>query len=276
MLTRFKDHGWEICFFSIVFICMFIFFTGAHRLIIYDGDDWTNLSCMRHFIPMWHGFNPIKILPETLMPLVGYFSGYFITPFTKNYVDAVTIVAALLVSGFITLYMFLFVRFIGILGNHNRYRDAFVCILVLLAHFLIFKQNSGLSNYLFRSFDLTCYFHYLIPAFVNISLVLYFLRHDIEKNNVWTESRVKNSILVFILYLGIFSNILQSVILAALIGVLLLAKEGEKLFSPHQWIRIFKENPLYSSIIIVWFISLFFEASGGRAKNIATSGKDKR
>ena len=73
MLTKFKHYGWDICVFLAIFISMFIFFTGAHPLIIYDGDDWANLSHMRHFIPMWHGFNPIKILPETLMPLVGIY-----------------------------------------------------------------------------------------------------------------------------------------------------------------------------------------------------------
>lgn len=98
MLTKFKHYGWDICVFLAIFISMFIFFTGAHPLIIYDGDDWANLSHMRHFIPMWHGFNPIKILPETLMPLVGYLSGYVVTPIVKNYVVSVTIVSALLVT----------------------------------------------------------------------------------------------------------------------------------------------------------------------------------
>lgn len=272
MLTKFKHYGWDICVFLAIFISMFIFFTGAHPLIIYDGDDWANLSHMRHFIPMWHGFNPIKILPETLMPLVGYLSGYVVTPIVKNYVVSVTIVSALLVSSFITMYIYLFSRFIGTLGNQSRYGDALICIVLFLSHFFIFKQKSDLSNYLFRSFDLTCYFHYLIPAVLNISLVLYFFRHELKKDNVWTENMVKNSILIFILYLGIFSNILQSVILAVFTGVLLLGKEGKRLFFPKEWKRIFKENPLYCSILIVWFISLFFEASGGRARSIAIAG----
>ena len=107
MLSRWKNHSWNFYFLLIVFVSMFIFFTSVHCLIIYDGDDWVNLSQMRLFVPMWRGFNPIKILPETLMPLVGYLSGYAITPITKNYVAAVTLLSALLVSGFITLYMYL-------------------------------------------------------------------------------------------------------------------------------------------------------------------------
>lgn len=66
---------------------------------------------------------------------------------------------------------------------------------------------------------------------LNISLVLYFFRHELKKDNVWTENMVKNSILIFILYLGIFSNILQSVILAVFTGVLLLGKKGKDYFS---------------------------------------------
>ena len=178
MLTKSKRLCWDFCFFLVIFIGMFIFFTGAHPLIAYDGDDWVNLSKMRHFIPMWHGFNPTKILPETLMPFVGYFSGYVVTPITQNYVNAVTIVSALLVSGFITMYIYLFSRFIGTLGNPSRYGNVLVCIILLLSHFFIFKQKSDLSNFLFRSFDLTCYFHYMIPALLNISLVLHFFRQN--------------------------------------------------------------------------------------------------
>ena len=272
MLTKSKRLCWDFCFFLVIFIGMFIFFTGAHPLIAYDGDDWVNLSKMRHFIPMWHGFNPTKILPETLMPFVGYFSGYVVTPITQNYVNAVTIVSALLVSGFITMYIYLFSRFIGTLGNPSRYGNVLVCIILLLSHFFIFKQKSDLSNFLFRSFDLTCYFHYMIPALLNISLVLHFFRHEIMQDNVWTENIVKNSVLTLTLYLGIFSNILQSVILAVFIGVLLWEKEGKRLFHTKDWKQILKKNPLYGSILIVWFISLLFEASGGRARSIATAG----
>ncbi len=272
MLSKLKNHIWEICFFLAVFVSMFVFFTGAHRLVIYDGDDWVNLSQMRHFIPMWHGFNPIKILPETLMPLVGYISGYVITPFTGNYVNSVTLVSALLVSGFITLYIYLFSRLIGTFSDNHRCRNAIVCGIVLLMHFWIFKQNGGLSSYLFWSGNLTCYYHYLIPALVNISLILYFFHHEMDKADVWSKSAVRNSLFIVVLYFAIFSNILQNIILAAFLGALLLEKEGKKLFFPRQWKRIFKENRLYGSILIIWLISLFFEASGGRAKSIATAG----
>lgn len=272
MLSKYKTHSWEICFFLAVFVSMFVFFTGVHRLVIYDGDDWVNLSQMRHFIPMWHGFNPIKILPETLMPLVGYVSGYVITPFTGNYVDAVTLASALLVSGLITLYIYLFGQFIGVLDGIHRYRNAVVCWIVLLMHFWIFKQRDGLSYYLFWAPNLTCYYHYMIPAIMNISLVLYLFRHEENNIVVWTESTAINGLLTMALFLSIFSNILQNIILAAFIGVLLLEKEGKKLFFPKHWKRIFIENWIYSTILIVWLISLFFEASGGRAKGIATSG----
>lgn len=272
MLSRWKNHSWNFYFLLIVFVSMFIFFTSVHCLIIYDGDDWVNLSQMRLFVPMWRGFNPIKILPETLMPLVGYLSGYAITPITKNYVAAVTLLSALLVSGFITLYMYLFNRFIGAFGERNWYREAFVCIIIFLVHFLIFKQKSNVSPYLFWSINLTCYYHYLIPALFNISLVLYFFRHEVDQDDVWTENRVRNSLFIVVLYLGIFSNILHSIILTAFIGALLLEKEGKQLFFPKQWKRIFKENRIYGSILSVWFISLIFEANGGRARSIATTG----
>lgn len=272
MFSKCKEHGWEICFLLVVFISMFIFFTDVHPLVIYDGDDWANLSLTRHFLPKWHGFNPIKVLPETLMPLVGYISGYIIMPFTKNYVNAVTFTSALIVSGFITLYIYLFNLFIGALGEENEFGNVLVCAILLLSHFYFLQQKDGLSPYLFWSINLTCYYHYLIPALLNISLVLYFFHHEMEEMDIWTGNNITNGFLIVALYLGIFSNILQSVIFAVFIGVLLFERERTKLFVPKQWKRILSENWLYSSILIVWLISLVFEASGGRARSIATAG----
>ena len=69
-----------ILYFAVVFLGLFIFFTQVHGLMPYDGDDWVNLSKMRAAIPKWHGFNPVKVLPEDLFPIVGYIAAYVVTP----------------------------------------------------------------------------------------------------------------------------------------------------------------------------------------------------
>lgn len=95
-----------------IFIFTFIFFTKIFPLIPYDGDDWYFLGAMRNPYPMWGVFNPSKVLPETLEPLVGYFGAFVIYPFSHNYIASLSIASVLLISIIITILMILTYNFI--------------------------------------------------------------------------------------------------------------------------------------------------------------------
>ena len=73
-------------FFGLIFLSIVIFFTTAHPLVPYDGDDWLNLSILRKTVPMTGAYNPIKVLPETLFPLVGLVAAYVVYPLIGDYI----------------------------------------------------------------------------------------------------------------------------------------------------------------------------------------------
>lgn len=259
-----------ILYFAVVFLGLFIFFTQVHGLMPYDGDDWVNLSKMRAAIPKWHGFNPVKVLPEDLFPIVGYIAAYVVTPLLHDYVLSISYVSSALFSGLITVYVYLFYRILVNRLELPRYQAVSVSFLFLLFHFFIFKGKSGVSQYLFGTVNLTCVFHYLIPALLNLSVVEYFWGNR-ERYSFQNHSIFLNSLLIFAIYLAIFSNILQSIILAAFAFMSIMVRSYGERISIKHWKDIICKNSFFVSILGVWLVSLLFESSGGRAKGIGHS-----
>lgn len=259
-----------ILYFAIIFMGLFIFFTQVHGLVPYDGDDWVNLSQMRAAIPKWQGFNPVKVLPEDLFPIVGYLAAYVGTPLLHDYILSISYVSSALFSGLITVYVYLFYRILVNRLDLPRYQAVSISFLFLLFHFIIFKGKSGASQYLFGTVNLTCVFHYLIPAILNLSVVEYLMGNR-ERYSFSNHSILKNSLLIFAVYLSIFSNILQSIILAAFAFMSIMVYCYEDRISLRQWKSAIRGNLFFVSLLGVWLVSLMFEASGGRAKGIGHS-----
>lgn len=94
---------------ALIAICMFVFFTSIAPLIPFDADDWLFCGTMRGPYPLWHGFNPTRVLPELLQPLVARFASIFIYPFSHDYVGAIGIASALCVSFFLLYSCILFI-----------------------------------------------------------------------------------------------------------------------------------------------------------------------
>ena len=135
-------------------------------------------------------------------------------------------------------------------------------------HFCVFYKKDAIVPYLFGTANLTCLYHYVIPAIVNICVVLYLARFDFPHRQNLSLGFYKGSVLMFTIYLAVFSNALSNIILAAYVSIALLMRF---ISVPKYWKR-FKQfcmdNKLYISILIVWCIALFFEANGGRAHGI--------
>ena len=163
-----------------IFIFTFVFFTKIFPLIPYDGDDWYFAGTMRNPWPMWKVFNPSKVLPETLEPLVGYFGSFIIYPFTHNYISSLSIASALTVSIIITALMILTYKFIRAQFKIGKLRTLTLELFFYLSFFLIFKKGNEASYFGFWCQDLNCYFNYLIPGCLNACLLLYFSSVDVE------------------------------------------------------------------------------------------------
>lgn len=254
-------------FFGLIFLSIVIFFTMAHPLVPYDGDDWLNLSILRKAVPMTGAYNPIKVLPETLFPLAGLVAAYVVFPLIGDYISAIALTSALVMAGLISLYMYLFFKLVDRWLSLSDYANMMVTALFFLLHFVLFYEKSSPVAYLFGSGNLTCIYHYVIPALVNLCVVLYLARFDIA-HEALNLTPGRRSVLVFCLYLAIFSNALSNIILAAYVGSLLAFRFFAHLKARGSYKAFAKENAFYLGIIVIWLLALVFESQGGRAHDI--------
>jgi hypothetical protein len=145
----------------------------------------------------------------------------------------------------------------------------------MLFHFLIFKNATYDNLHLFYAINVTCYFNYIIPALFNAIAVLYFMGCDsqyMESALRPGRSYAKNGFVLLMVYLSLFSSIFYSIILSVYAGVqiisaLIRSNKNQKHFV-HNTIR---KNMLWTVIVFMWLVSLVFEASGGRTKDISIS-----
>lgn len=261
-----KKFSVELVTGTLIFAAMFVFFSQVHPIVLFDGDDWNVISDARVGLPKWGGWNPIKVLPETLFPICGYFAAYVVMPIVGDYLTAFTICAALTVAIFIAVYVTLFILFVEKVLRLDRLSANFFGAIFLLLHFAVFLQHNTQDNlYLFHTTDADCYFNYVIPNLLNAALVMLIVRVDVTKN-FFDRVSPRSVGLFFALYLAIFSSVLSSCILAIFIGVELSSRVVPKKFKLRKF---FADNLSLFVVIIFWLISLLFEVNGGRAKSMA-------
>lgn len=268
---QYISHSSAIAFFGIIFLILMAFFTQVHPLIPYDGDDWANLSGFRAAIPKWGIWNPIKILPEVSFPVIGFIAAFLVTPLTHDYILSITWTSAVFLSLIIVAYLFLFTKILERKFSLNPCVIYTLTTAFFLFHFLALQIPGRASQYLFAAGSLTCIFHYTIPALLNLSLVEYFIAYGLPKQIPFERGIVHCSLLIFFIYLAIFSNILNSIVLIAFISSCLLWEYKFTFLSFKNLKSILKENPFLLGILAVWFLSLLFEMTGGRAQSIGAS-----
>ena len=269
-MMKLKNFG-EVFTVAVIFAAMFLFFSQVHPITPFDGDDWNVISDARPALPKWGGWNPIKVLPETFYPICGYIAAYVVKPIIGDYLSAITITAALILSAFIAAYILLFIEFVKKIFRVDSLLANLTGIIFLLLHFSMFHRHNAQDNiYLFHTIDANCYFNYVIPNILNAALVLLIAQFDITKN-IFDRVTPRSAALFFALYLGIFSNILNSSLLGIYVFIELLSRVEWKNFKLKTF---WGENKSLCVILIFWLISLLFEANGGRAKNFTADGVD--
>ena len=116
------------------------------------------------------------------------------------------------------------------------------------------------------------FFNYVIPNVLNASLVLYFFCNDPEENS--GRNYLQKGILFTAVYMGIFSNLFQEVVLVSFIGCRLVLKLIEMVKSNRTIPQYIKENKVSLSIIAAWLLTCIFEANGGRARSLTSVKMD--
>lgn len=271
-MNKVKEKLPIILFSIIAFVCLYVFYTVSHPLYIYDIDDWTYISFSRRALPQTSQWNPTKVLPETLMPLVAELGVRFVMPLTGSYIDAMAGSFAVVVSACIIAYLLLYGKVIKDKFLLNNMQVALFLVMLTLLHFLPFRVSDTNNYHLFYGGNVNCYFNYLIPALVNASVVMYLM---VQEKMDWKnpDQRLRGGILILLLYLCINSNLLHSGILMAYIGMRLIGGFAEEVkkgnVTKQGFISVFgkfiKHNLFEILIAVCWLAAAMMEMQGGRA-----------
>ncbi len=272
-----KKQRWVMAgFAALLFAGLYIFFTKSHPLYIHDLDDWFYLYYSRDALPSAAEMNPVKVLPETWMPMVSYLGAYLIYPITGDYVQSLAIGYAAVLSLMITVYT---LGFTAVLARRFDIESIItrLCLaaIFLLAHFLPFILDRDGNTHLFYAENVTCIFNYTLPALMNLCLFAWFL----DQNYVWTPlSPGVLGLLLLGVYLAIFSSLFHSIVLMSLFGIQLLfaliegirnnLRRNQKWLSwpfIRQYIAIHYPKLM---ALAVWFASMVFQL-GGRGEDIS-------
>ena len=250
---KYKFAGAAFWLAAFVFLC--VFFSVIHPLQVWDGDDWLYISWHRNAYPLWKAWNPSRILPETFMSMVAGVGIYAVYPFTKDYLQSITLINALAISLSIVVYMYMFFRLVKNRSDAGKLTTYMLTAFFLLFHFSIFRRFRSDNTYLFYASNLTGYFFYVLPNVLNASLVLYFMGN---KDGSFLTGKKRDGLVILLVYLAVFSDFFQTIILISYMGARIL-------FDLIKNKKVCKSMIFPASVIVVWFISIFFEVNGGRA-----------
>lgn len=248
-----------------LFIFLSIFFIRLTPLIVYNCDDWIHLGDIRIPIPIWGSWNPTKVFPETMMPLCGKIAGYIVYPITGDFVQAVTIVSAILLSSLIILMCICFYKLMRERFGKTQKKALFLELFFILMFFLIFRTRSE-SSYMFCAEDLCCVFNYIMPGVLNAIVVLVMARYQNFSEGFKNFSIIRKCFFLLLLYFALLSNIFHSVItIAYCVSVLLYKLIENGLEKEKSLVKTMYGAGIELAIVISWMIILLFEKSGGRA-----------
>lgn len=249
-----------------MFLGVFIFFALVHPLVLFDGDDWYYIYNYRKPIPIWGDWNPARVFPEVLMPLIGYLSAYIVLPFVHDYISSVAITCAFLLASLTTLLVYkssMVLNTLFDIGKNNAYLlGGFLVIL----HFAIFKTKMVDSTFLLIANDVAGYFFYVIPGLLNALFVMRFLCDD-KANSLNNMSLSQRGYIIIFVYFSIFSNLFDSIILAAFsfshIIVKFIIKDKQDSIK-----NVLSNNLSHLAILLLWLTTCVYELNGGRSGEI--------
>nr|WP_300818011.1 hypothetical protein [uncultured Acetatifactor sp.] len=249
-----------------IFILSMLFFTKIHPIVIADTDDWYFAYKYRSALPLWEGWNPIRVFPEVFMPIVSMFGRFFINIFIKEYFLSLTYSYALAVSFVIAIFIYSLFGYLR--GQNIDIKTSVILILFfVICHFWIFRTSIKSNEYMLGSIDASTYFFYVIPNLLNCIAVL-LMQKLVDSKTLDTGLCTKKSLYILLIYFCIFSNIWSSMILASYIGTTLLKDILTAIAQKVKAKDFIKKQCLQIGIIIMWLASQIFELNGGRAKAI--------
>lgn len=241
--------------------------------MVSDTDDWNYFFNHRKAIPLWKNWNPVRVLPEVLMPLISEISTYVIYPFQGDFFQSLTLGYAFALAASITILVIVVYKYFYNKYNTELHTMIYAAVFFILCHFWIFRTASSGNNYMFKTIDACTHFFYVIPNIMNCILVIWMMKIVTIKKFFLNGSgySVKGFFIVFA-YFCIFSNIWSSIITTSYIGAKLLLELICEL-KKHQFkFNVYIKNNLGEVLfLIVWLISQMYEINGGRSNSLQDS-----
>jgi hypothetical protein len=248
--------------FIFIVLTMLLFFERSHPLVILDTDDWTYISSSRAALPSRRFWNPARILPELLMP---YASGLAVLLFKPlGFVSSITVMNGIVLSLFIAWYSLAFYKLLAEKLKLRSLSAALLSCLFLLLHFLIFRTELQNNEYMFRAKDVTCIYYYTIPGMLNCGLVMRLMTTGENRRFFKDGNFFKQGLLAAAAYLAVFSNLFESVILAAYCGLDVL--RGFFGAGREKGRAFWKSQAFNLAVLFLWAVSVFMEGGGERAE----------
>lgn len=259
-----------------VFLFFLLFFFKLHPIMIFDTDDWLYAYAQRTALLQWKGWNPAKILPETLQPLVTLVGAFGFDLFLKDHFLSISFSYALVVSLAVT-------SMAGMLYIQLRKGSGRVMLLAyfLLCHFWIYRTQAAGNLHMLYSPNATCFFNYVIPNLLNCTLVLWLMKMSSEtpKEPAAGYSPLQDAFLqllawqkglfILLVYFAVFSNLWASIILAVYVGAVSLF-DGVRMIRDRRFslMAYLKGHLLPAGILLLWAVQQVYELNGVRAETV--------
>lgn len=270
-----SDRTYALAMALVAAIVTFAFYTVRMPLIPFDSDDWVLLCKVRNGLPEFGTFNPAKVFAETLPVFCGYAGAYLFRHITGDYLDGIALAGSIVMGLLIGYYVYLIARII--LKKTQKDVFAAVCVVAVfyLAHFTALNRQIDETGipFLFGSYNFTCYYNYSIPSFLNCCLVMLLMLKggSFRSFEEGRHPRLTVSVLMLGIYLAVYSNLFSNYTLATYCGACLLLAlmrdVRDRCFDLGSFIQ---KNSVHLFVEALWFLSLVFEFSGGRAGQMDT------
>lgn len=262
-----------------IFIFLYIFYVHLFPLIPYNGDDWRYLSQYRSMMPSLRDWNPARVFPEIIFPILGYVAAYLVLPLSGDYIGAICQTFGTIISLFIIALCMSLYNLVENISSSKA--TSILCMfLFIILSFLIFKNSDNDNVYLFYSPTLTQAVYYLIPNILNSIIVICILRVHFYSRQIKNINLYMSGCAFLLVYFAQFSMTFSSAIstcFAALFIILRIWHVEEATCT--KKIKIYIKNIIWVDKILIfavtcWIISAVFDASGSRFASLSQQNFD--
>ena len=273
-MNKKKENTIWIIFCCLVFAGLFIFFVFYRPVPLFDTDDWTylNFTRNRNLLPGKDEWNPTRILPENLFPVTGYIGKFLLMPITGDFFTSIMLSCSIMLCIFVFSYIILMIRAVATKFSLTLSDKIILTLFLTVLCFISHLSKGEHYNFLFFGGNATNVFYYIIPNLFNMILVCLSMIHEDQLRHMFKKDHwICKIIYMIMIYFAIFSNLYTSIVFAAYSAV----KTLQYIFIEARDYTTDRIDKLIQSIVyiyalLLWFISMIFEVSGGRATQVSS------